>query len=158
VILAMKLCRFQPLLFSPDQVSRTPRGPAEGTRPEPRAGVITGETVREVAGDIFGQWRATDRSWPLAQVKLLPPVVPSKIVCLGRNYVAHAQELGHEVPEEPLIFLKPPSAIIAPEEPIVLTPLSQLVDYEAELTVVIGRLCAQLAPGADVRPYILGYT
>jgi len=154
----MKLCRFQPLVFSSDQVSRTARGSGEGTRPEPRIGVITGETVREVAGDIFGQWRATDRAWPLAQVKLLPPVVPSKIVCLGRNYVEHAQELGHEVPKEPLIFLKPPSAIIAPEEPIVLTPLSQRVDYEAELAVVIGRPCSQLAPHADVRPYILGYS
>lgn len=150
----MKLCRFQPLLFSADQISRT----AAAARPEPRTGAIHGETVREIAGDLFGKWKATERSWPLAQVKLLPPVVPSKIICMGRNYTEHAAELGNEVPKEPLIFLKPPSAIIGPEEPIVLTPLSRRVDYEGELAVVIGRPCAQLAPDDDVRPYILGYT
>jgi len=150
----VKLCRFQPLLFSADQISRA----EAGARPEPRIGTVHGETVREIAGDIFGEWKATERAWPLTQVKLLPPVVPSKIVCLGRNYSEHAAELGNEVPKEPLIFLKPPSAIIGPEEPVVLTPLSRRVDYEGELAIVIGRTCAQLAPDADVRPYILGYT
>lgn len=154
----MKLCRFQPLLFSANEVSRARSDAEAGKRPEPRPGVITGETVREVVGDFFGQWRATDRAWPLAEVKLLPPVVPSKIVCMGRNYREHAAELGNEVPPEPLIFLKPPSALIGPDEPIVLPPISRRVDYEAELTAVIGRTCAQLAPDADVRPYILGYT
>ncbi len=150
----MKLCRFQPLHFSAEQVGRS----GGEAYPEPRAGVITGKTVREISGDIFRQWRATDRAWPLEEVKLLPPVVPSKIVCLGRNYREHAAELGHEVPKEPLIFLKPPSAIIGPEEPIVLPPISQRVDYEGELAAVIGRVCSQLAPDADVRPYILGWT
>ena len=150
----MKLCRFQPLVFSADQIGRA----ETGSRPEPRAGAIHGETVREIAGDVFGEWKVTDRAWPLAQVKLLPPVVPSKIICLGRNYTEHAAELGNDVPKEPLIFLKPPSAIIGPEEPIVLTPLSRRVDYEGELAIVIGRPCAQLASDADVRPYILGYT
>ncbi len=150
----MKLCRFQPLLFSVEKV----RGQGSDVHPEPRYGVITGETLREISGDIFRSWQATDRAWPLAEVKLLPPVVPSKIVCLGRNFREHAAELGHDVPKEPLIFLKPPSAIIGPEEPIVLPPISQRVDYEGELAVVIGRLCSQLAPDADVRPYIAGYT
>lgn len=150
----MKLARFQPLHFSPGDVGR----PGAGARPEPRLGVIAGETVREIAGDIFGQWSATDRSWPLAEVKLLPPVTPSKIVCMGRNYREHAAELGNEVPKEPLIFLKPPSAIIGPDEPIVLPPASRRVDYEGEITAVIGHVCSQLADGADVRPYILGFT
>ena len=154
----MKLCRFQPLVFSPDQVKRAAPDVSPGTRPEPRTGLIAGETVREVAGDLFGEWRATDSTWPLDAVKLLPPVTPSKIVCLGRNYVEHAQELGHEVPKEPLIFLKPPSAIIGPDEPIVLPLISQRVDYEGELTVVIGRLCAHLRPDEDIRPYVLGFT
>ena len=154
----MKLCRFQPLVFRANQVSHTARDAGQATHPEPRAGVITGETVREITGDFFGQWRATERAWRLEEVKLLPPVVPSKIICLGRNYVEHAAELGHEVPKEPLIFLKPLSAVIGPEEPIVLPPISQRVDYEGELAVVIGRLCSQLAPDADVRPYILGFT
>src|SRR5437879_9097190 len=70
--------------------------------------------------------------------------MPSKIVFLGRNFREHAAELGHDVPKEPLIFLKPPSAIIGPEEPIVLPPISQRVDYEGELAVAIGRLCSQL--------------
>lgn len=150
----MKLCRFQPLLFSVEQIGRA----GEGQRPEPRTGVIAGETVREIAGDIFGTWRATERAWPLGEIKLLPPATPSKIVCLGRNYREHAAELGHEVPKEPLIFLKPPSAIIGPEEPIVLPAISKRVDHEGELAVVIGRRCSQLAPDADVRPYILGFT
>jgi 2-keto-4-pentenoate hydratase/2-oxohepta-3-ene-1,7-dioic acid hydratase in catechol pathway len=149
----MKLCRFQPLLFSAEQIGR----PGRETHPEPRCGVISGETIQEISGDIFSPWRATDRTWPLGEVKLLPPVVPSKIVCLGRNYREHAAELGHEIPKEPLIFLKPPSAIIGPEEPIVLPPISRRVDYEGELAVVIGRVCSQLAPDADVRPYVLGY-
>ncbi len=154
----MKLCRFQPLLFSAEQVSSSARASGEGVRPEPRAGVIAGETLCEIAGDIFGQWHATERAWPLAQTKLLPPLIPSKIVCLARNYREHAAELGHAVPKEPLIFLKPSSAIVGPEEPIVLPPISQRVDYEGELAVVIGRLCSQLAPDDDVRPYILGFT
>src|SRR5574337_1492958 len=156
----MKIARFQPLFFSADQVSRagSGAGPAREIHPAPRYGVVAGETLREIEGDILGSWSVTERTWPLAEVKLLPPVSPSKIVCLGRNYVEHAKELGNEVPKEPLIFLKPPSAIIGPEEPIVLPPISQRVDYEGELAVVSGRQCSQLAPDADVRPYILGFT
>lgn len=150
----MKLCRFQSLLFSAHEVSRV----GAGVHPEPRTGVIADETVREIAGDLSGQWKPTDRAWPLAEVKLLPSVVPSKIICLGRNYREHAAELGHDIPKEPLIFLKPPSAITGPEEPIVLPPISQRVDYEGELAVVIGRQCSQLAQSSDVRPYILGFT
>ncbi len=149
----MKLCRFQLLVFNA-QISRS----AARARPEPLIGAISGETVREVSGDVFGAWKPAARSWPLDQVKLLPPVMPSKIVCLGRNYSEHAAELGNTVPKEPLIFLKPPSSIIGPEEPIELPPISQRVDYEGELAVVIRRKCAQLGPQDDVRPYILGFT
>lgn len=158
----MKLCRFQPLLFSADELS--PAGSPErasiqhSAHPEPRAGLISGEMVREIEGDMFGDFRATDRAWALAEIKLLPPVVPSKIVCLGRNYREHASELGNPVPSEPLIFLKPPSAIIGPDEPIILPPVSERVDHEGELAVVIGRVARQLAAGANLRPYILGYT
>jgi len=150
----MKFCRFQPLVFRAEQI-----GTADAlARPEPRTGVIEGERVREIEGDLFGRWRAADRAWPLAEVKLLPPVVPSKIVCLGRNYQEHAAELGHAVPKEPLIFLKAPSAIIGPEEPIVLPPISNRVDHEGELAVIIGRTCSELRDADDVRPYVLGYT
>src|SRR5580700_3072371 len=94
----------------------------------------------------------------LATVKLLAPVVPSKIVCIGRNYREHAAELGNEVPKEPLLFLKAPSAVIAPEEVIRIPALSQRVDFEGELAVVIGRKATRIWPDEDPRKYIRGYT
>jgi 2-keto-4-pentenoate hydratase/2-oxohepta-3-ene-1,7-dioic acid hydratase in catechol pathway len=109
-------------------------------------------------GDVEGlPSRRMDRI-PLAQASLLPPVRPSKIVCVGRNYREHAAELGHEVPQEPLIFFKPPSALLAPGATILRPKVSQRTDYEGELGVVIGRRCRRLQDGEDVRPYILGYT
>ncbi len=84
--------------------------------------------------------------------------MPSKIVCVGRNYAEHAKELGNEVPKQPLIFFKPPSSIIAPEEPIVLPLISQRVDHEGELAVIIGRRCRQLPAEENAADYILGYT
>lgn len=95
---------------------------------------------------------------PFASASLLPPVQPSKIVCVGRNYLDHAKELGNQPPPEPLIFLKPPSSMIATGEKIVLPKLSQEVHYEGELTVVIKTKCRKLAEGQDVRPFIFGYT
>lgn len=96
---------------------------------------------------------------PVSSAKLLFPAVASKIVCVGRNYSEHAKELGNEVPSEPLIFLKPPSSLISPGEKIVRpTLLSQRVEFEGELTIVIGKKCRNLGPNDDVRPYILGYT
>jgi 2-keto-4-pentenoate hydratase/2-oxohepta-3-ene-1,7-dioic acid hydratase in catechol pathway len=95
---------------------------------------------------------------PLATVKLLPPVVPRKIVCIGRNYREHAAELGNDVPREPLLFLKAPSAVIAPEEAIRIPEQSQRVDFEGELAVVIGRRASRIGPDEDVSSYIRGYT
>ncbi len=96
---------------------------------------------------------------PLSDVRLLAPVDPSKIICIGRNYREHAKELNHPVPTEPLFFLKPPSSLIGPGEEIRRpNALSQRVDYEGELGVVIGRRCYRLQESDDVRPYILGYT
>ncbi len=95
---------------------------------------------------------------PLDHATLLAPVLPSKIVCMGRNYVAHAKELGHEVPTEPLIFLKAPSALIDPGAQIRRPKLSQEVHYEGELAVVIGKTCSKVRDDEDVRDYILGYT
>jgi 2-keto-4-pentenoate hydratase/2-oxohepta-3-ene-1,7-dioic acid hydratase in catechol pathway len=103
---------------------------------------------------------ASSQITPIAieEAVLLAPVRPSKIVCVGRNYRAHAAELGNDAPAEPLIFLKPPSSLIAPGKHILRPRLSQHIDYEGELGVVIGRLCHKLAPQQDVRPFILGYT
>jgi 2-keto-4-pentenoate hydratase/2-oxohepta-3-ene-1,7-dioic acid hydratase in catechol pathway len=96
---------------------------------------------------------------PLSSSSLLYPAQPSKIVCVGRNYSEHAKELGNEVPSEPLIFFKPPSSLISPGERIVRPKrFSQRVEFEAELTVVIGKKCRNLGPNEDVRPYIFGYT
>jgi 2-keto-4-pentenoate hydratase/2-oxohepta-3-ene-1,7-dioic acid hydratase in catechol pathway len=95
---------------------------------------------------------------PLTDAVLLAPVQPSKIVCIGRNYREHAAELGHDVPPEPLIFLKPPSSLVAPGQNIIRPKISARVDHEGELGVVIAKRCRSLHSGEDVRPYILGYT
>jgi 2-keto-4-pentenoate hydratase/2-oxohepta-3-ene-1,7-dioic acid hydratase in catechol pathway len=95
---------------------------------------------------------------PLEEARLLAPVRPSKIVCIGRNYREHAAELGHEVPTEPLLFLKANSALLSPGGTIRRPKISDRVDYEGELGVVIGKTCYQPASGEDMRTYILGYT
>jgi len=120
-------------------------------------GVVEGDRVVEITS-LFEPQKRLDRTWPLSEIRLLAPSEPSKIVCVGRNYAAHAAELGNDVPKEPLIFLKPPSAILAPEEPIVLTPYSQRVDHEGELAIVIERRCSHIGEAEPLSPYILGYT
>jgi 2-keto-4-pentenoate hydratase/2-oxohepta-3-ene-1,7-dioic acid hydratase in catechol pathway len=95
----------------------------------------------------------------LAAAQLLAPAAPSKIVCIGRNYREHAKELNHPIPSEPLIFFKPPSAVLAPGGTVLRpTSLSQRVDHEGELGVVIGKRCHGLREGDNVRDFILGYT
>lgn len=94
----------------------------------------------------------------LSEATLLPPVEPSKIVCVGRNYRDHAAELGNDVPAEPLLFFKPPSSLLAPGAAIRLPAQSSRVDYEGELAIVIGRQARALHADADLRPYIRGYT
>lgn len=96
-------------------------------------------------------------SRPVAALSLLAPVLPSKIVCIGRNYRDHAAEMGNAVPKEPLIFLKAPSSILAPGGAIRIPKVSQRVDFEGELGIVIARTCHRLKPDEDVRPYIRGY-
>ena len=95
---------------------------------------------------------------PLSELHLLEPVRPSKIVCIGRNYREHAKELGNDVPAEPLLFLKAPSALLAPGAEIRRPGLSQRVDFEGELGIVIGKRCYQIGADEDVREYIRGYT
>src|SRR5437763_8256614 len=95
---------------------------------------------------------------PLASAALLAPVQPSKIVCIGRNYADHAKELGNAVPTDILIFLKPPSSIIGPQEKIRRPGISQRIDFEGELAVIIGKHCCNIRPDEGVRPFILGYT
>ncbi len=144
----MQLCRFQ-----------TPDGPQYGevvtrdnkfwvTRILPPP--VIDHSVRPFTGKFLEQ--------PLAALSLLPPVVPTKIVCVGLNYKDHAAEMGHELPKEPILFFKPPSSLLSPGGTILLPARSQQVDFEGELGVVIGRTCFNLKPEDDVAPYILGYT
>lgn len=95
---------------------------------------------------------------PLENASLLTPVLPSKIVCIGRNYKAHAAELGNPIPEQPLVFFKPPSSLADPGAQIRLPKLSEMVHYEGELAVVIGKSCYKVQQGEDVRDFVLGYT
>jgi len=100
----------------------------------------------------------TDRAIDLSEVKMLAPVTPSKIVCVGRNYREHAAEMGNKIPDEPLLFLKAPSAVIGNGDCIVLPTASQQVEHEGELGVVIGKQAHQLSPDDDPLDYVLGYT
>jgi 2-keto-4-pentenoate hydratase/2-oxohepta-3-ene-1,7-dioic acid hydratase in catechol pathway len=93
----------------------------------------------------------------VGDAELLPPVNPGKIVCIGRNYADHAKELGNEPPAEPIIFLKPPSAVIGPEGMIVIPPQSQRVDFEGELAIVVGKT-ARNVRAAEWREYVAGFT
>ncbi len=123
----------------------------------PQYGWLLEDKVGEIQGDPFGKYRRKDADKPLTEVRLLAPCVPSKIICVGRNYVEHAKEQGHEVPKIPLIFLKPPSSIVNPGEPIILPPQSKQVEHEAELVVVIGRRGRNIT-AEDAKKYIFGYT
>jgi len=120
-------------------------------------GVVEGDAVRALAGTFFENPVPSGDEVPLDDVRLLAPILPSKVVCVGKNYAAHAAEFGGEVPEEPLIFLKPSTSVSGPGDPIPLLPISHRVDYEGELAVVIGRIARNVRAEEAFR-YILGYT
>ncbi len=123
----------------------------------PRYGWLHEDKIGEIEGDLFGAYQRKEAKTPLADVKLLAPCWPTKIVCVGRNYVEHAKELGNEVPKIPLIFLKPPSSIISPGDTIILPPQSKQVEHEAELVVVMGKRARNIT-AEDAKNYIFGYT
>jgi 2-keto-4-pentenoate hydratase/2-oxohepta-3-ene-1,7-dioic acid hydratase in catechol pathway len=124
---------------------------------KPKYGWLLGDKVGEIGGNVFGRYRRNEAETPLTEVKLLAPTEPSKIVCVGRNYVEHAKELGNEVPKVPLIFLKPPSSIISNGETILLPSQSAQVEHEGELVVVIGKR-GHYITAENARKHILGYT
>jgi len=120
--------------------------------------VASGEDIiRVMGGTFFTDPAPTGEELPLDDVLLLAPVLPSKLVCVGKNYAAHAAEFDMEVPEEPLVFLKPSTSVIGPHDPIWLLPISKRVDYEGELAVVIGRIAKHVRT-EDAFKFILGYT
>jgi 2-keto-4-pentenoate hydratase/2-oxohepta-3-ene-1,7-dioic acid hydratase in catechol pathway len=134
-----------------------PDGAAAAGVPDP-----DGLVVAELLGHPFGigdeSIRLTGSRYPLADVRLLAPVLPSKVIAIGKNYADHVREMGGEPPPEPVIFLKPSTAVVGPRDPIVYpAELSERVDFEGELAVVIGRLCRQV-PAARVPEVIFGYT
>ncbi len=120
-------------------------------------GWILENAVGRIEGDPFGEFRRLETDESLEKVRLLAPVTPGKILCVGRNYVAHAREHGAEVPDLPLLFLKPPTSVIGPGDKIVLPPQSEQVEHEAELGVVIGKRGRWIAP-EQAMEYISGYT
>ena len=124
---------------------------------KPKYGWLLDDKVGEIGGNIFGRYQRKEAETPLADVRLLAPSEPTKILCVGRNYVEHAKELGNEVPKIPLIFMKPPSSIIANGDTIILPPQSAQVEHEAELVVVIGKRGRHITP-ENARKHILGYT
>jgi 2-keto-4-pentenoate hydratase/2-oxohepta-3-ene-1,7-dioic acid hydratase in catechol pathway len=141
----MKFCRFLPV--APANRAYTPA-----------YGILDADVVREIVGIPWGGWVEGHTIWELKNIRILAPCEPSKIVCVGRNYAAHAAELGNEMPKEPLIFLKPPSSLVGPGDPIVLPPSSSRVEHEGELGVIIGKKCAHLLDDVDNLSFVLGYT
>ncbi|MGH9904242.1 MAG: fumarylacetoacetate hydrolase family protein [Pyrinomonadaceae bacterium] len=140
----MKLCRVTHATFA-----------------KPRYGFIEGSTFHPLDEEAWFDTLAAEHSAfsvPLQEVRLLAPVAPSKIVCVGRNYREHAEELGNKMPDEPLLFLKAPSAIIADGETIELPEESKQVEHEGELAVVIGRKARRISAADDPLSFVLGYT
>jgi len=136
----MQICR-----FTTNQVST------------PQCGVLEGELILPPPDD-FQIGPSIDVSVKRSEAYLLAPVAPSKVVCVGRNYVEHAAELGNKMPDEPLLFLKAPSAIIGDGDFIELPPQSQQVEHEGELGVVIGSTARNIREDEDPLTYVLGYT
>ena len=120
-------------------------------------GILKGKSIQVIRGTPFRSITPASRRYPLSKVKLLSPCTPSKIVALGVNYRNHAGEMSITLPEVPLLFLKPSTAVIGPEDNIVFPPSSTRVDYEAELAVVIKKTTRRV-PARDYRDYVLGYT
>ena len=145
----MKIARFA----GPDGIVSF--GVVEGVGPDGEVGDDT--TVTAIVGHPFGSFEAPGPAIPYADVRLLAPVLPSKIIAVGKNYAAHAAEMGGEVPTEPMIFLKPSTSVIGPGDRIALPEQSEHVEHEAELAIVISRLCSEV-PIKRVSEVILGYT
>ena len=143
----MRIVRFSP-------------GPAAGLGSDPLFGLLEdGGLIHVITGDpIYSGIQKTAAIVPLSKVRLLAPVIPrSKVVCIGKNYADHAAEMGGVVPEEPIIFLKPNTSVIGPNDTIVWPDMSERVDHESELAIVIGRLCKDV-PIERVNDVIFGYT
>jgi len=131
-----------------------------GVGTDPLFGVLNDQdAILVLRGDpIYSGIVPAEKSLKLSDVKLLAPVIPrSKVVCIGKNYADHAAEMDSEVPSEPIIFIKPNTSVIGPNEVIIWPRMSERVDYEAELAIVIGRICKEV-PASKAKDVIYGYT
>jgi 2-keto-4-pentenoate hydratase/2-oxohepta-3-ene-1,7-dioic acid hydratase in catechol pathway len=122
-----------------------------------RYGWVLDDQIGPLEGTPFQDYRRMELERPIETVRLLAPVTPGKIICVGRNYAAHVKEMNNTMPEIPIIFLKPPSSLIGPGDPIVLPPQSSQIDHEAELAIIIGKTARWIQP-EESKHYILGYT
>jgi 2-keto-4-pentenoate hydratase/2-oxohepta-3-ene-1,7-dioic acid hydratase in catechol pathway len=120
-------------------------------------GAVEGDEIAPITGHPFGPFTFTGYRYAISDVRLLAPVIPSKVVAVGKNYADHAREMGGEAPASPVIFLKPSTAVIGSGDPIQYPPSSTQVDFEGELAIVIGRLCRDV-PASRAASVILGYT
>ena len=146
----MRIVRFSPVAADPNLKLGK----------DPLFGLLNDDdTIAVIAGDPLYQGVVpVGKEVPLSQVRLLAPVLPrSKVVCIGKNYADHAKEMGGEVPAEPVIFLKPNTSVIGPGDTIAWPAMSDRVDHEAELAIVIGRICKDV-PKERVNDVIFGYT
>ena len=125
----------------------------------PLYGVVVGDEIEILSGDpLYSGVSKTGEKIALEKVKLLAPVIPrSKVVCVGKNYADHAKEMDSVVPEQPVIFIKPNTSVIGPDDAIVWPAMSKKVDHEAELAIVIGKICKDV-PKERVKDVIFGYT
>ncbi|KKM08828.1 hypothetical protein SY88_22240 [Clostridiales bacterium PH28_bin88] len=119
-------------------------------------GVVRGEQVIALSGSIFTQWQETDEVFPSSAVRLLAPCEPSKVICIGLNYRDHAEEMKIPIPEKPVVFMKPSTAVVGPGERVIKPAMCRRLDYEAELGVVIGRVTRHAEPGNAIEN-VLGY-
>lgn len=126
-------------------------------RSEPKIGWIYNDFVGEIEGNLFGEYRRLEATIPIENVRLLAPILPGKIVAVGWNYIDHAKEFDRAIPEYPTIFLKPPSTIIGTGEAIVLPEVSERVEHEAELAIVIGKRAKSVIP-ENAFFHVFGYT
>jgi len=125
----------------------------------PQFGIVDDDHLVVLTGDpMYHGFATTGERVPLAQARILAPVIPrSKVVCVGMNYAAHAAEMGHDVAETPLIFMKPNTAVIGPGEPIILPPVEGRITHEGELVIVIGAIAKRVRP-EDWQDVVFGYT
>ena len=120
-------------------------------------GAVEPDGIRLYHGSPFFQWERSETVLPITEVKLLSPVIPTKVIAIGKNYADHAAEMGSDVPTTPVLFMKPPTAVIGPLSPIRRPPESSNVHYEGELAAVMGKVTRNVSPG-DALSHVLGYT